>query len=447
MKEIKDFHKQYINPGKANLVGLAGFDKHFVRAEGVHVWDDEGNQYLDCLGSYGALNLGHNPPAVLAALDRIRQLPNFLQVSLETMAGVLAHNLAQVLPGELSRSFFCNSGAEAVEGALKLARAATGKTKILHCQGSFHGKTLGALSVTGREKYQKPFAPLVPGCHPIPYGDLQALEDNLRGRDVAAFIVEPIQGENGVIVPPDGYLRGAREICNRYDAIFIFDEIQTGLGRTGYLFACQYEGVVPDVICLAKSLSGSIMPIGAYVATPKVWDRAYGNMEKSLLHTSTFSNNTWAATAGVAALEEIINQRLPERARERGEVFLGRLKTLKDKYPFIKEIRGRGLMIGLEFEKPAKGIMDRLTGGVVNKLSEEYLAAIVAGQLLNQHRIITAYTLNNPNVIRLAPPLVITEEQLNSVADALESIFASSYGVLGMVLAGGKTAISSIFKR
>lgn len=446
-KEVKRLYKEYINPGRANLVTLGGMDKHFVRAEGVRVWDADGNEYIDFLGSFGALNLGHNPPQVLEALELVNKLPNFLQVSLETMASALAFNLAQLTPGDLKRSFFCNSGAEAVEGALKLARAAKKKERIIYCEGSFHGKTMGALSVTGREKYQKPFAPLVSGCEAVPYGDLTALEQKLSRKDVAAFIVEPIQGERGVLLPPEGYLQGARELCDRYDALLIVDEVQTGLGRTGYLFACEHEGIIPDIMCLAKSLGGSIAPIGAYITTEEVWDQAYAGLDKCLLHTSTFGGNTRAAAAAITALQIIVEQNLPHAAREKGNYFLTQLKELQEKYPMIREVRGRGLMIGMEFEKPAKGILDKLSGGTVNKLSEEYLASLLAGQLLNRHRIITAFTLNNPNVIRLAPPLIVEYHDIDRVIAAIDTIFSRNHGFMGIALAGTKTALGSLLKR
>lgn len=372
--------------------------------------------------------------------------PNLLQASLGTVVSALAHNLAQILPGGLSRSFFCNSGAEAVEGALKLARAASGKTKIVYCEGSFHGKTLGALSVTGRQKYQKPFLPLLGPCEMVPFGDLEALEQKIFKKDVAAFILEPIQGEGGVIVPPKGYLSGVRELCDKYDVLLIVDEIQTGFGRTGKMFACEHEGVIPDIICLAKSLGGGVIPIGAYSTKPEIWEKAYGGMERALLHTSTFGGNTWAAAAAIAAINVIVEQNLCEQARANGEYMLNRLKELQNRYSVVKEVRGLGLMSGVEFKSQA-GLMDKLTGGMINKLSEEYFGALVAGELQNKYHVITAYTLNNPNVIRLEPPLVVTKEQIDQVVDALEEIFQRHRSFVGMALATSRTALSSIFKK
>ncbi|MCL4516610.1 MAG: aspartate aminotransferase family protein [Firmicutes bacterium] len=444
---VRENYKQYINPGMASLLGLLDFDKRFVRASGVSVWDNEGNEYLDFLGGYGALNTGHNHPRILAALEKVKGMPNILQASLSGMASALAHNLALIAPGNLKRSFFGNSGAEAVEGALKLARASTKKQRIIYCEGSFHGKSFGALSVTGRHKYQAPFGPLLPGTEPVPYGDPRSLEEKLRQKDVAAVILEPIQGEGGVIVPPDDYLKGVRELCTRYDALLILDEIQTGFGRTGRMFACEHEGVAPDIMCVAKSLGGGLMPIGAYMATEKVWDQAYGGIDRALLHTSTFGGNAWASAAGIASLEVILDEDLPGQAREKGEYLLSELRKLQEKHPMIKDVRGRGLLIGIEFEKPAKGVLDKLTGGVVNKLSEEYLGAMVAGELLNRYRVITAYTLNNPNVIRMEPPLTVTRAQIDHVLGALDDIFAKNRGFMSMTLTSTKTAVGALFNR
>jgi putrescine aminotransferase len=372
---IRAYYKEYINPGLVTLLGLLDADKRFIRASGVSIWDEEGNEYLDFLGAYGAMNTGHNHPRVLAAIEKVKGVPNMFQTSLNCMAAALARNLALITPGDLNRSFFCNSGAEAVECSLKLARASTKKQRLLYCENSFHGKSFGALSVTGRAKYQAPFVPLLPGAEMVSFGDVPKLEEKLRTRDVAAFIVEPIQGEAGVVVPPDGYLKAARELCTRYGALLILDEIQTGFGRTGYMFACEHDGVVPDIMCVAKSLSGGLIPIGACITTKEVWDNAYGGLDRALLHTSTFGGNAWACAAGIASLQVIIEEDLPAKAAKNGAYMLDELRKLQKKNTMIKEIRGRGLLIGIEFEKPAQGIVDKLTGGMINKLSEEYVGA------------------------------------------------------------------------
>ena len=407
-RQLRENYHRYINPSLVEVMSLLNFDKLFVKAKGIHLWDTENKQYLDFLGGYGALNLGHNPPEILAAISKVQERPNLLQAALNPLAAALAFNLAQVTPGDLSRTFFCNSGTEAVEGALKLARAAhPHKKKIIYCQNSFHGKSFGSLSVTGREKYQHPFRPLLPDCVMIPFGNLNALEQALTEHEPAAFIIEPIQGEGGINLPPEGYFPEVRKLCNQYDTFLIIDEIQTGLGRTGTLFACEYDHIVPDVLCLAKSLGGGVMPIGAYIARPQLWDKVYQGKDKYALHTSTFGGNSLAMAAGLAALESIIKKEWPLNAQEKGRYLLDKLHQLKNKHKIIKEIRGRGLLIGIEFHQPVHGLVDKLSGGTINKLAGEYFASLVAAELMNKYQIITAYTLNNPNVIRLEPPLII----------------------------------------
>lgn len=443
-EDIRHYYRRYINSGLVDMMSLMDFDKQFVKAQGEKVWDAEGREYLDFLGGYGALNLGHNPPVVQKAVEQVGERPNILQASLNPLAAAFAYNLAQVTPGDLEKVFFGNSGTEAVEGALKLARAANpGRSKILYCKNSFHGKSFGSLSVTGREKYRQPFLPLLPDCNAVEFGNLEDLEMKLSRNDVAAFIVEPIQGEGGVIVPPEGYLAEVRQLCDRYKAILIVDEIQTGFGRTGRLFACEHEEVVPDIMCLAKSLGGGVMPIGAYIARPHIWNRAYKGIDKYALHTSTFGGNSLAMAAGIVALQQIITEKLTEQAEEKGNYFLAILQQLQDEYDIIKEVRGKGLLIGMEFNQPATGVLNKLTGGKLNKLAVEYFGSLVASELLDKYQIITAYTLNNPNVIRLEPPLIVTQVSLDKATLAVEEILRDQ-GFKGVVFNSIRTAISNV---
>ncbi len=430
--QTRELYSGYVNPGLSKMLAVLGFDRDFVRAEGVFVYDGEGAEYLDFLGGYGSLPLGHNPPEVLEAIEMVRERPGFLQASTSPLQAALAHDLALVTPGALQRSFFSNSGAEAVEAALKLARASTGKQGFVHCTGAFHGKTFGALSVSGREKYKRPFMPLLSGAREIPFGDLDALETELRKGDCAAFIVEPVQGEAGVIVPPPGFLKGARGLTRRYGALLILDEVQTGLGRTGLMFACQHEDVVPDVLCLAKALGGGVMPIGATITTEEVWDRAYGGFAKALLHTSTFGGGSRACAAALAAIQAIVERDLPRRAGEMGAYLLEGLKRLKEKHPLIRDVRGKGLLIGIEFESSAGSLGDMLSFGMLSRVTEEYLASLVAGKLLNEYRVITAYTLNNPNVMRLEPPLTVEKSQIDYVLKALDEILEVHRGFFSL---------------
>ncbi len=425
-------YREHVNPGLCTLLGIIGFDRRFVAAHGTTVVDDRGVEYLDFLGGYGALNFGHNHPEIVAAVRAVEDMPNLLQASIGCLVGPLGASLAAILPGELSRSFFCNSGAEAVEGALKLARVATGRTDFVYADGSFHGKSFGALSVTGRTKYQEPFAPLVPGCHMVPFGDVDALGRALDEHECAAFIIEPIQGEGGIVVPPDGYMAAVAEKCREAGAMLIADEIQTGLGRTGAVFAVEHEGVVPDIMTTAKSLGGGVMPLGAFSTSAPVWDRGFGGTERCALHTSTFGGNARAMAAGLKAIEILIRDDLANAAAVKGARLRRELDRIAEESALIKEVRGRGLMLGIEFYEPR----------VAKKLSAEYLAASVAGLLLEEHGIITAYTLNNPNVIRLEPPLTVTDEEIDRAIAAIDAVVRKHHGFAGVMAGLGKTMLS-----
>ncbi|UNC91913.1 aspartate aminotransferase family protein [Candidatus Contubernalis alkaliaceticus] len=433
-------HKKYMNSGLVDYLSLVDLYRRYVKAKGSSLWDEQGNEYLDFLGGYGSLNIGHNHPKVIEAMDKVKELPNLMQASFNPLAGALAHNLAQITPGELQRSFFCNSGAEAVEAAVKLAKASTCREKIIYCDASFHGKTLGSLSFSGREKYKEAFYPLLNwGCK-IPFGSTEILEDSLKDRQVAAFMVEPIQGEGGIIIPPQGYLKKVREICDRYNTLLILDEIQTGMGRTGKMFAFEEEGVVPDILCLAKSLGGGIMPVGAMITTDLIWQKAYGSIDKCLIHTTTFGGNTWAMASCLAALEVIEEEGLAQQAQEKGVYILEKLEGFKNKYDLVKDVRGRGLLIGVELNS-AEGTLNKISGGLVKNLSKDFTGALITGELLNRYNIIVAYTLNNPNVIRLEPPLNISYEQIDYMLDSLEKVLTKNKGFLSLASKSSKSLI------
>lgn len=422
-KKIIRWYSSYVNPPLGKLLHIAGFDKRIVRAEGQFIYDEEGNKYLDLLSGYGSLNLGHNHPGVLEALASVLGSPVFLQTTINPYVSALARTLAKITPGKLKISFFSNSGAEAVEASLKLARAATKKPVFIYAYNAFHGKTMGALSVSGREKYKKGFEPLLRGIG-VPFGDIAALEKAVRKNDVAAFIVEPIQGEAGVVLPPEGYLKEAQQVCNKNGVIFIVDEIQTGFGRTGRLFAVNYQNVEPDIMCLAKSLGGGVMPIGCTIAGEEIWKKAYGSIDRCLLHTSTFGGNTLSAAVALEAVKIIIEERLSERANKLGKEFLDKLKSEISSLNIVKDVRGKGLMIGIEFE-PYKGLLSTVTGGSLTGLSEEYTGKLVASELFSKHKILTAFTLNNPNVIRIQAPLIIDKNDIDRTVSALRKTLSS----------------------
>lgn len=387
-------YQDYVNPTALNLLRLAGFDRVEHSGSGAIISDIEGNDYIDCLGGYGVFSLGHaNEEIVDAVYAQLRQLPLSSKTFLNKPLADLAEQLALLTPGDLQYSFFCNSGAEAVEGALKFARMATGRPAFISTHGSYHGKTLGALSASGRDKYKDPFRPLLETFHFVPFGDIAALEATIDDT-IAAVILEPIQGENGIFVAPDGYIQAVRKLCDQHGALLILDEVQTGLGRTGRLFACEHSGVTPDLLTLAKALGGGVMPIGAIVGTKAVWDKVF--TVNPYLHTSTFGGNQAACTAALKTLEIIQRDGLVARAEVAGERLMSGLTGVKADFPgILVDVRGRGLMIGVEF-------------------ADADVGKLVIGSLV-KGGVVAAYTLNNPEVMRFEPPLIITDEQIDRV--------------------------------
>lgn len=402
--EIIGYYEENVNPAMAKLFRFMGLGTVEVRGSGVHIYDAQGREYLDCLGGYGVFNVGHSHPRVISAVkQQLDKMPLSSKVLFSAPQGRLAAKLAEITPGDLQYSFFCNSGAEAVEGSLKLARLATGRAKIIATTNAFHGKTLGALSATGRDVFRQPCEPLMPGFTHVPFGD-SAEVDRVCDEQTAAVIVEPIQGEGGIVLPPEGYLAEVKEICRSRGALLILDEVQTGMGRTGKLFACEHDRVVPDIMALAKALGGGVMPIGAIVARPEVWEVL---VTHPFLHTSTFGGNPLACTAALAGIDVLREEKLVEGAAGKGEYFLEQLRQLQRRFPdIIREVRGRGLLIGLE-------------------LTQEGLGGFVMAEMFDAG-ILVAYTLNNPKVIRLEPPLTISEGQIDQVVRALEGAMAKA---------------------
>ena len=400
---------EYVNPVLANLMRFAGFGDVEATALRTIVTDMSGNQYIDCLGGYGVFSLGHRHPEVVAAVqEQLNCMPLSSKIFFNKPLADLCELLAEITPGRLQYSFICNSGTEAVEGALKAARMFTGKPDFICTTGGFHGKSMGSLSATGREVYKTPFEPLIPGFTHVPFGDAKAVEDRISDQ-TAAVIVEPIQGEGGIIIPPDDYLPRLRQICTERGILLIADEVQTGLGRTGRMFAVEHWGVEPDIMTLGKALGGGVMPIGAFIGMPEVWEAMFS--ENPLMHTSTFGGNPLACRAAMAAIHVTRFKDLPSRAARLGEYFMEGLREVKNKHPkAVAEVRGMGLLIGVEF-------------------AHEDVGELVIGGMARRG-VIAAYTLNNPKVIRFEPPLVISEEEIDtaiavfdeSIAEALEMV-------------------------
>lgn len=391
IEEILEKYDKYVNPGFARLMRFLGTTVE-IKTEGPYMYDIKGHKYLDFLSGHGVYNLGYCHPKVVDAVQS--QLQMIAQTSARTIMNKpmadLCERLAKITPGDLTYSFICNSGTEAVEGALKLARMATGKPQIIAADNGFHGKSLGSLSATGRPLYRDPFKPLLPEFDHVPFGDIEALKTAIT-ENTAAVILEPVQGEGGVIVPPKGYLSNVRQLCDDTGVLLILDEVQTGMGRTGTMFACEHEGVTPDIMALAKALGGGVMPIGAFIATPA----AFAPFEEHpLLHTSTFGGNPLACAAANATIDILIEEDIPRQAAEKGDYFLEKLKKIRDNFPgVITDVRGKGLLIGIEFAD------EGLVGSTIFELE--------------QKGVLVLYMLNNPKVIRIEPPLIITYEQID----------------------------------
>lgn len=410
--DVVDNYSEHVNPYLAKLLAFAGFGVE-VYGEGCYIEDHEGRRFLDCLGGYGTFALGHRHPKVVEAVkNQLESLGMSGKAFFSKPAADLAAALAEIAPTGLQYTFFSNSGTEAVEAALKFAKVATGRSRIISTHGGYHGKTLGALATTGREKYRKRVEPLMPGVEFVNYGDIDAAVAAINDQ-TAAFIVEPIQGEGGIHIPPPGYLRAIREACDRTGALLIADEVQTCIGRTGAMFGCDHEGVAPDIMTLAKQLGGGVMPIGATMGTAAVWERVFS--ENPLMHTSTFGGNPLACAAGLAAVQVVQDEDLVNRSRDRGALMLDLLREMQTRHTdLVADVRGRGLMIGVEFA------MDEVGELTVAQMLKRGMCA--------------AYTLNNPRVIRLEPPLIISEDEVRQAVNILDEALTETSELLAMLV-------------
>lgn len=422
----------FLNPTMDKLLRTFKLNISYIRAEGLNLYDQGGNCYLDFIAQYGAVPFGYNPPEIKASITEFldSNIPTMVQPSVPVKAVELAERLFEITPGNMAQATFCQSGAEAVETAIKLARSTTGRPKVLSAKNSFHGKTMGALSATGRGVYQKPFFAPVPGFETVAFNDLNALEDVLSrdGQNIAAFMVEPIQGEGGIIIPDNGYLKQAELLCKEYGVLLIIDEIQTGLGRTGYLFACDKEGVHPDILLLSKALGGGMVPIGACLSTKEAWNNEFGS-----LHSSTFANNNLTCSVSLAVLDKLTrdNHAVVEHANIMGKYILDELGRIESNFPgVIKEIRGQGLMIGVEFNQ-----FDGSESFSMKHLCEQGgFTALLAGYLLHNRHVRCAPFLNNPMTLRLQPSLTVTlreaDTALGAIAHVVEALYYGDYSRL-----------------
>jgi putrescine aminotransferase len=438
---VYERHASYINPGFVSLLKTLGYGRTLTSAEGVYLYDTNNKSYLDMLSGFGSVPLGYNHPTLIAEIYKtLEQKPiSFLHVAPNPLAGELAQKLATRL-GALSISSFTNSGTEAVEGALKVAYAATRRTKVLYCIGAYHGLTLGALSCMGSERLRAPF-PSLPGCEPAIFGSLEGLEGRLKTKTYAAFIIEPILIEGGVRMASNEYFQQLSRLCHQYGTALIFDEVQTGMGRTGSLFAYQQMGMTPDILVYAKAMSGGLLPIGGYSTTPEWFHRAYGRGQNS--HSSTFGGN--ALSCAVASkLLDLLDDILLAKVQTLGELLGESLRAISS--PVIKEVRGQGLIWGVQFAPPTKGITTLLTLGVPNAIMNQLFAHWVAVRLI-ERGFITETTTHNEGVLRVEPPLTINKEQLTNFTSNLAEVLQENESFVSFIRQSGGRLLSQLSQR
>ena len=420
-KEL-EVYARTINPQFIRLLRTIGFDRRWARAEGAYLYDADGTRYLDLLGGFGMYNAGRNNPRIRAALIEALELdtPGKVQLGVSPLPGLLAAALLERAPSRLARVLFTTSGTEAAEAAIKLGRAATGRSKVVSCEHGFHGLTLGSLSAAGDAAFTQRFGPLLPGFSRVPFDDLGALEAALRGEDIAVFIVEPVQG-HGPYFPSPGYLEGAQELCRRFGTLFCVDEVQTGFGRTGRMFAFDHWGLDPDLLVVAKSLSGGYVPVGALLMSTPVYDAVFDSLEHAVSHGSTFAPNDLAMAAGLATLQELEDQRLPEHAARLGELLLEQTRPLVERYEVVKDVRGLGLIWAMEFEEPSGGSR---SWRLLERVQRGLFAQLVVVPLFSDHKILTQVAGHDSSVLKILPPLVLSEADVEWFVDALDATLA-----------------------
>src|SRR5450631_2513870 len=439
-------HASHLNEQMVRVLRTIGYDVGFCRGSGQYLFDRQEVRYLDLLSGFGVFAIGRNHPTLREALKNVldSELPNLVQLDVPTLAGILAERLLAYVP-HLDKAFFTNSGAEAVEAAMKFARAATGRPGIVYCDYAFHGLTYGALSLNGDANFRDGFEPLLPGCVRVPFDNLPALEQALSGRDVAAFIVEPIQGK-GVNLPSDGYLKEAAELCRRHGTLFVADEIQTGLGRTGRFLAVEHWNVEPDMVLIAKALSGGHVPVGALLTTKSIFDKIFNQMDRAVVHGSTFAKNDLAMAAGIATLEVIEAEKLIDAAAKRGAELRLALTRMVPGYELPKEVRGKGLMIGVEFGQP-KSLRLKASWNILEAANKGLFCQLITVPLFKDHKILPQVSGHRSHAIQLLPPLTITEQDCNWIETAFDSVIASSHKVPGAIWSLGKTLVDNAVRK
>jgi ornithine--oxo-acid transaminase len=444
--ERSSLHTRHLNEQLVRVLKTIGYDVGFKRGEGQYLFDREGARYLDLLSGFGVFAIGRNHPALRQALKSVldADLPNLVQMDVSTLAGILAERLLARVP-YMEKVFFANSGTECVEAAIKFARGATGRTGIVYCDHGYHGLTYGSLSLTADNNFRGGFGPLLPDCTVVPFNDLAALEQALSTRQVAAFIVEPIQGK-GVNMPSDEFLPGAAALCRRYGTIMVADEIQSGMGRTGKFLAVEHWNVEPDMVLLSKSLSGGHVPVGAVLTRKAIFDKIFNQMDRAVVHGSTFSKNDLAMAAGIATLDVMESEKLIESAAKRGAELRLALTRMVPGYELMKEVRGKGLMIGVEFGPP-KSLRLKASWNVLETANKGLFCQLITVPLFKDHKILTQVAGHGSHTIKLLPPLTITEEDCTWIEKAFDDVIAGSHKVPGAIWSLGKTLVDNAVRR
>ncbi len=430
--------EERINPALCKALKVIGYNRQYVRGKGAYLFDEAGNRYLDCLSGFGTFACGRNHPVIREALKQAMDLdlPNLVAMGVASLSGLLARELTRIAPGQLEMVFFTNSGTEGVETSIKYARAATGKSRIIHCKRSFHGLSLGSLSVNGNDEFKEGFGQMLEPVSSVPFDDLAALERELARGDVAGFIVEPIQGK-GVFVPSDNYLPEAAALCRKHKAIFIADEVQTGLGRTGKMFACEHWGVEPDILIVAKALSGGYTPVGAVLSKRWIHEKVFSRLDRCFVHSSTFTENDLAMAAGLATLKVLKDEKLVENAAKMGNRLAEKLRAVGSQYEMFSEVRGRGLMIGVEFRAPSSLTL-KMGWNLLHSLDPSLFCQAMLIPLLSEHRVLAQVAGHHLDVIKLLPSLVINEDDVDYLVGAFDQVIAACHRFPGPVWEVGK---------
>ncbi len=445
--EAYPLHERYLNPQLAKVLTTLGFDRTYVRGEGAYLIDDRGGRTLDMLSGFGVFALGRSHPVVKDALHQAldADLPNLAQLDCALLPGLLGQALVERSHPGIQRAVFTNSGAESIEAAIKFARCATGRTRVLYADHAFHGLTNGALSLNGGKEFRVGFGPLLPGCDPVPFGDAHALERELQRGDVAAVVLEPIQGK-GVYLAPGTYWRKAQALCRRFGTLLVLDEVQTGMGRTGRLFCHQHWGLEPDIITLSKALSGGYVPVGAVLTTEAVFDAVYSSMDRAVVHSSTFSRNQLAMVAGLATLQVLDDEDLVAGSADRGAKLMATLAPLVEKYELLHEVRGMGLMVGLVFGPPSSR-PGRARFRMLELARKGFFSQLIVVPLFHRHRILTQVAADNVNIIKLLPPLIIGDEEIDAFVSALDDVLADATKSAGLLVEVGTTMARNTLRR